>query len=125
MKKRALSDSTVTTGLILATIVLLASAGALNGGTALVASGFDTIIATIKSMLASTMVLSFAFVALFAAVWQVTHGKGYGMLSIVLGVLAVAILGPAIVTTTATATRDPAALVQHAAAAQSSIVTTR
>lgn len=113
MKKHTPSSSTINTSLIVATIVCLVSVAALNGGTALVASGFDTIIATIKSMLASTMVLSFAFVALFASVWQITHGKGYGMLSIVLGVLAVAILGPAIVTTTATATRDPGKMVQH------------
>jgi hypothetical protein len=37
-------------------------------------------------------------------------------LSMVLGILAVAILGPTIVTSLATATRDPQAIIQHATA---------
>lgn len=106
------SHNKVSASLIVATVVLLASAAALNGGTALSASGFDSVVQTVKGLLSSTMVLSFALVALFAAVWQITHGKGYAMLSMVLGVMAVAILGPTIVTSVSTAT--PHILVGHA-----------
>jgi hypothetical protein len=112
MKKRSLSHEKVSLALIIATVALLTSAGALNGGTALAASGFDIVVTTVRGMLASTMVLSFALVALFAAVWQITHGKGYGMLSMVLGVMCVAILGPAIVTSVGTAV--PHVLAGHA-----------
>ncbi len=107
MKKNVLSSNVITIGLIVGTVALLTSAGALNGGTALTTSGFDGIVSTVKGLLASTMVLSFALVALFASVWQITHGRGYGMLAMVLGVLAVAILGPTIVTSVATSTRNP------------------
>ena len=107
MEKNVLSPNLITIGLIIGTVALLTSAGALNGGTALTTSGFDGIVTTVKGLLASTMVLSFALVALFASVWQITHGRGYGMLAMVLGVLAVAILGPTIVTSVATSTRNP------------------
>jgi hypothetical protein len=110
MKTKSLSSVNVSLALIVASVALLSTAGALNGGTALATSGFDIVVTTIKGLLTSTMVLSFALVALFASVWQITHGKGYGMLSMVLGVMAVAILGPAIVTSVGTSTRDPAAI---------------
>lgn len=107
MKTPTISSQNIKLALLASTILLLASSAALNGGTALTASAFDGIVNTIKGLLTSSMVLSMALVALFAAVWQITHGKGYGMLSMVLGVLAVAILGPTIMTSVATATRDP------------------
>jgi len=110
MKKYSLPSLEITPFLILASFALLSTAGALNGGTALATSGFDIVVTTIKGLLTSSMVLSFALVALFASVWQITHGKGYGMLSVVLGVMAVAILGPAIVTSVGTSTRVPVAL---------------
>jgi len=121
MKTLSLSSTGITLALLLGTVALLTSAAALNGGTALTASSFDGIVTTIKSMLSSTMVLSFALLALFAAVWQITHGKGYGLLAMVLGVLAVAILGPAIVTSLATATRNPEALIQQTAPLHSAV----
>jgi hypothetical protein len=107
MKTSTLSSSKIIIALLVSAAALLMSAAALNGGTALTASAFDGIVTTIKGLLTSSMVLSMALVALFAAVWQITHGKGYGMLSMVLGVLAVAILGPTIMTSVATATRNP------------------
>ncbi len=107
MDKSTLSSTNITIALLLGVTALLVSAAALNGGIALTISAFDGIVTTIRGMLASTMVLSFALVALFASVWQITHGKGYGMLAMVLGVLAVAILGPTIITSIATSTRNP------------------
>jgi hypothetical protein len=114
MKTSSLSSKQVTLAMIIGSVALIASAAALNGGVALAASAFDGIATTIQGMLSSTMVITFALVALFAAIWQITHGKGYGMLAMVLGVLATAILGPNIVTSVATAER-PSAIVQNAA----------
>jgi fumarate reductase subunit D len=109
--KTSIAPSKITIALIVGTVVILASTAALNGGVALAASSFDGIVTTIKGMLSSTMVLTFALVALFAALWQITHGKGYGMLGMVLGVMAIGILGPAIVTSVSTTTRHPAAMI--------------
>ena len=102
---------------LLGSVALIASSGALNGGTPLTASAFDGIVTTIKGMLSSSLTVAMALIALFAAVWQITHGKGYGFLSLVLGTLACAIVGPTVVTSIATATR-PALATQHAAVPQ-------
>lgn len=100
--------------LALSTFTLLLGAASLNGG-ALVASSWDGLVTTVQDMLGSTMILSFAMVALLVSVWQIFHGRGYGALSLVLGVLAVAILGPAIVTGISSSVPDAAALITHAA----------
>jgi len=123
MKNISLSPSNITLALIIGTVALLTSVAALNGGNALSVSAFDGIVTTIKGMLASTMVLSFALVTLFASVWQITHGKGYGMLAMVLGVMAVAILGPTIVVSVATATRNPVVLTNQITLTSSSYTT--
>lgn len=114
MKQRSISPNRTAISLVVGTLLLLISAAALNGGIALAASAFDTLVATIKSMLSSTLVLSLTFVTLFAAVWQIFHGKGYALLSYVLGGLATAILGPAIVTGLATSTRTPTVMIVKA-----------
>ena len=111
---KQIKSNTVLLSLISATVILLTAIAALNGGTALTASAFDGIVTTIKGMLSSTMVLSFAMIALFAAVWQITHGNGYGALGLVLGVLAVAIIGPTFMTTVSTTIRHPNVVMQHA-----------
>lgn len=95
-----------TTGAVLvATLGLLVSIGALNGGVALTASVWDGLTTTLQGMLTSTWVLALAFVALVVAVWQLAHGRGYTSLAVVLGLLAVALIGPTFVTTMATSTR--------------------
>ena len=111
---KQIKSNTVTLSLLTVTVMLFTAIAALNGGTALTASAFDGIVTTIKGMLSSTMVLSFAMIALFAAVWQITHGSGYGALGLVLGVLAVAIIGPTFMTSVSTTVRHPNAVMQDA-----------
>lgn len=101
-------ETLVMAGAVLVMLGVLGSVGALNGGTALTASVWDGLKTTLSNMLTSTWVLALAFVALVASVWQIAHGRGYTMLSVVLGLLAVGIIGPTFVTSIATATRVPA-----------------
>jgi uncharacterized membrane protein len=83
---------------------MLISVGALNGGTALVASAWDTLVATIQGMLGSTLVMSLVLLSLIVTIWQLAHGQGYRNLTVVLGILATALIGPSLVQTVATAT---------------------
>lgn len=109
----------VTLGaLALGAIILVGTMAALNGGTALTASVWDGLKTTLQGMLGSTWVLALAMISLIAAVWQIAHGRGYGLLSVVLGLLAVAIIGPTFVTSVATTTQNPPAIysIQHSAA---------
>jgi hypothetical protein len=104
---------TVPQALLLAGMVFeLTTIGALNGGTALTASAFDALKAQIQAWLSSTLVLSLAFIGLFVGVWQLSHGRGYTALNVVLGILVTALIGPTFVTTIATASRSPMAIVQ-------------
>lgn len=84
---------------------LVITAGALNGGTALSASAWDNLRTWTETMLTSSWTLTIALFGLIAGVWQLIHGKGYGMLGTVVGILGVALVGPGVVTTAATATR--------------------
>ncbi|MPV65582.1 hypothetical protein [Burkholderia sp. BE17] len=90
--------------MVLAMGAMLISIGALNGGTALTASVWDTIQNTIKDMLNSTYVMFAVLLTLLVTIWQLAHGQGYRNLTVVLGILATALVGPALVTTVATAT---------------------
>ena len=93
---------------------LLGTAGALNGGTLPPASAFTPLKTWLQTnFLGSDWVLLIGFFALVALVWGLLHGKGWGAASIVLGVLAAALLGPNLVIAAATATRDPAPIVQQ------------
>jgi hypothetical protein len=104
---------TVPQALLLAGMVFeLTTIGALNGGTALTASAFDALKTQINAWLTSTLVLSLAFIGLFVGVWQLSHGRGYASLGIVLGILTAALIGPTFVTTIATASRSPIVTVQ-------------
>ena len=93
-------ESTIQTGAMIALSVaaLMLTIGALNGGTALTTSVWDSLATWLKGMLASTWVLVLAFIVLVAAVWQMAHGGGYRSLALVLGVLAVALIGPGFIT---------------------------
>lgn len=84
---------------------LVVTAGALNGGTALSSSAWDNLKTWVESMLSSSWTLTIALFGLLAGVWQLIHGKGYAMLGTVVGILGVALVGPGVVTTAATATR--------------------
>ena len=91
--------------LIVGTIALLVTLAALNGGVAPTASVWDGLVTYLKGLLTSTWVLVLAFIALIAAVWQLAHGRGYGGVALILGILAIALLGPGLVTSIATSTR--------------------
>lgn len=105
-------NQTVMTALmlILCSVFLLSTMAALNGGTALTASVWDPLKTWLSGMLASTWVIVIVLVVLLACLWQLMHGRGYGMLSVVLGILAVALIGPGLVTTIATATGEVASI---------------
>jgi hypothetical protein len=100
--------------LVGSTAVLLMSIGALNGGQNLAASVWDGLKTYLEGLLSSSFVIVLALIALVALVWQIAHGRGYQHVGAVLGVLAVAVLGPGLATAAATATREPAPIVAHA-----------
>lgn len=89
--------------LLVAGTVVAVTLGALNGGTALTTGTWDGLVTTIKDMLASTWVYALALIALLVCVWQISHGKGYGGAATVLGLLAVALVGPTLTNSIATA----------------------
>lgn len=91
--------------LLCGAIALIGTVGALNGGTALTASVWDALVTEGKNWLASTYTLTFAVLLLVVAVWQAGHGRGYGMLGMILGVLVIALIGPSVVTSVAKSTR--------------------
>lgn len=122
MQKQSTSSNTTPMLLLLfaGALAALASIGALNGGTTLTASSWDSIVTYINGMLTSTWVLVLAFVVLIIAVWQLAHGGGYKTVGLILGVLAVALIGPGVVRGVATSVGDagsidqvPPALVQQ------------
>jgi hypothetical protein len=100
--------------LILGTVGLLVMMAALNGGAAPTASVWDGLVTYLRGLLTSTWVLVLAFIALIAAVWQLAHGRGYGGVALILGILAIALLGPGLVTSVATSTRPAPVAVGHA-----------
>ncbi len=86
------------------------SLGALNGGTAVTASTWDSVVTYLQGMLSSTWVLVLAFVVLIIAVWQLAHGGGYRTIGLILGVLAVALIGPGVVRGVATSVGEAAGI---------------
>lgn len=98
--------------IVLAMGAMLISVGALNGGTELGASAWDTLVSTIQSMLGSTLVMALVLLSLIVTIWQLAHGQGYRNLTVVLGILAVALIGPSLMTTVATATGVPSTVDQ-------------
>ena len=106
-----LSDRATVVILLVGTAGLLVTIGTLNGGVAPSASAWDGIKAYLTTLLGSTFILVLAFLALVVCVWQIAHGRGYAHVATILGVLAVALLGPGIVSAAATATRSPETLV--------------
>lgn len=96
--------------LIMCTVFMLSTIGALNGGVDLTASVWDALKIWLQSMLTSTWLLVLTLITLVVCVWRLAHGQGYGMLSVILGILAVALIGPGFVTAAATATGEIASI---------------
>jgi hypothetical protein len=63
-------------------------------------------------MLGSTLVMALVLLSLIVTIWQLAHGQGYRNLTVVLGILAVALIGPSLMTTVATATGVPSTVDQ-------------
>lgn len=104
------SKNAAVFGLAVGVACVLMSAGALNGGTALTAGVWDSLSTWMQGLLSSTWVLVLALSALVGAVWQLASGKGFASLGLVLGVLAVALIGPGVITTLSTSTMQPASI---------------
>lgn len=92
--------------LLLFIAISLLTVAALNGGTAVSASSWDTVVTYLKTMLTSTWVLVLGLIALVVCVWQLAHGQGYRSASFVLAIMAFALIGPGVVTAMATATGE-------------------
>lgn len=84
-------------------LAILGCMAAMNNGTALSASAFDSVVTTLKGMMTSSWLMMLAIIVLVVAVWQLAHGGGYKTLGYALGVLAVALVGPTFLTTVSTA----------------------
>jgi hypothetical protein len=104
-----------------APIVLVGACAAMNGGTALTASAFDTVVTTLQSMLSSSWTIMLALIVLVVAVWQLAHGGGYKTVGLIIGVLALALVGPGFLTTISTS-MPTAAQVQLITQAQQAMV---
>ncbi|UVW30537.1 hypothetical protein [Massilia sp. H6] len=94
-----------TGGALVAVAAPLAIAGcmaAMNGGTALAAGPFDVVVTTLRDILASSWTIMLALVVLVVAIWQLAHGGGYKTVGLILGVLAIALVGPGFLTTIST-----------------------
>ena len=94
-----------TGGALVAVAAPLAIAGcmaAMNGGTALAAGPFDVVVTTLRDILASSWTIMLALVVLVVAIWQLAHGGGYKTVGVILGVLAIALVGPGFLTTIST-----------------------
>ena len=102
--------------LMASVIVVLGALGALNGGTALTTGAWDTTVTYINSLLTSTWLFVLAFTVLVVAVWQLAHGGGYRNIGLILGVLAIALVGPGVVRSIATATATPGSVTAPPAA---------
>jgi hypothetical protein len=94
----------------LAPLAVLGCMAAMNGGTALTASAFDSVVTTLQGILSSTWTIMLALVVLVVAVWQLAHGGGYKTVGVILGVLAIALVGPGFLATISTSMPDAAQL---------------
>lgn len=99
-----------TVGMIAGAILLLTTVGALNGGTALSTSAWDAFVTWEKGLLASSFVEAGALLVVVWGIWQAAHGKGFAFLSLTIGIIAIAVLGPTVITQLATATRPAIAV---------------
>lgn len=87
---------------VAAPIAVLGSMAAMNNGTSLAANEFAPVVTWLRDMLASDLTMVLALVVLLAGIWQLAHGGGYKTVGVILGVLAIALVGPGVLTTMST-----------------------
>jgi hypothetical protein len=87
---------------VVAPIAVLGSMAAMNNGTNLSANEFAPVVTWLRDMLASDLTMVLALVVLLAGIWQLAHGGGYKTVGVILGVLAIALVGPGVLTTMST-----------------------
>lgn len=86
-----LSPKTLILGALLV-VGIAGLAAALNGGSALGASDFDSLITYLKAnWLQSTFVIFLCVASLLGTLWQLLHGKGLGNLSTIILLLVVGV----------------------------------
>ncbi|MAF04683.1 MULTISPECIES: hypothetical protein [Herbaspirillum] len=85
--------------------LILMCAAAMNGGS-LTASAWDSLVTSLRGILSSTWVIVLLMIVLIACVWQLAHGGGYRSIGLIIGILAIALIGPDFVTQLATAMPD-------------------
>jgi len=99
MKKSMMQHAGSTLVAAVAPIAILGCMAAMNGGTALATGPFDVVVTTLRDILASSWTIMLALVVLVVAIWQLAHGGGYKTVGVILGVLAIALVGPGFLTT--------------------------
>jgi hypothetical protein len=87
---------------VAAPVAVLGSMAAMNNGTSLAANEFAPVVTWLRDMLASDLTMVLALVVLLAGIWQLAHGGGYKTVGVILGVLAIALVGPGVLTTMST-----------------------
>lgn len=102
LNKKSLSGAAGTLVAVAVPFALLGTMAAMNGATALTVGPFDSVVGVLTSLLSSTWTIMLALVVLVAAVWQLAHGGGYKSIGVILGVLAIALVGPTFLTTIST-----------------------
>lgn len=87
---------------VAAPFAVLGSMAAMNNGTSLAGNEFGPVVTWLRDMLASDLTMVLALVVLLAGIWQLAHGGGYKTVGVILGVLAIALVGPGVLTTMST-----------------------
>lgn len=85
-----------------APLAMTASMAAMNSGTSLVANEFAPVVTWLRDLLASDYTMVMALIVLVAGIWQLAHGGGYKTVAVILGVLAIALVGPGVLTSMST-----------------------
>lgn len=96
-------DGNTMTYLAIGAMLLVATIGAMNGGTALAASTWDAFVTTMRGQLQSTFILAMAFIVVIVVVWQLAHGRGYQQAGMILGIFVFALVVPGLFTSVSTA----------------------
>lgn len=83
-------------------VAMMACMAAMNSGTSLVTNEFAPVVTWLRDLLASDYTMVMALIVLVAGIWQLAHGGGYKTVAVILGVLAIALVGPGVLTTAST-----------------------